>query len=87
MFEVIANYGAVIAFFALTLDIFMQIIHIYKRKSSLDLSLKGCFIRLIAAALLLLKFEATKDLYLIIGQGIFVLSYIVYFFMLFYYRK
>jgi len=87
MFEWFINYATIIAFFALTIDLILQIIHIYKRKSSKDLSLKGCLIRLIAGLILLIKFIATNDIYLTIGQGVFVFSYIIYFIMLIYYRK
>ncbi len=87
MIQDIINAVTLIAFFAISIDIIMQIIHIYKRKSSMDLSLKGCFIRLLAGVIFTIKFYSTKDIYLIIGQTIFVMSYLVYFVMLIYYRK
>jgi len=80
------NYSVLIAFFATSIDSSIQILHVIKRKSSKDLSLIGCSIRLIAALIFTIKFYTTGDLFLIIGQTIFSVIYIIYFFILIYFR-
>jgi uncharacterized protein with PQ loop repeat len=83
----ILDYGVLVAFFATSIDTLIQIKHVYKRKSSKDLSMLGCFIRLFAALIFTVKFYSTGDIYLIVGQTIFSTVYIIYFFMLLYYRR
>jgi len=85
--EAIINTIVMIAFFALSIDVIFQISHVFKRKSSGDVSLKGSIIRLLAVTTFLVKFIFEGDLVLIIGQAIFVSSYLVYFILLIYYRR
>ncbi len=59
-------------------DGMIQIYHIFKRKSSLDISLKGLSIRILAGTILFLKFLTISEIYLIIGQGLFLLVLIIY---------
>lgn len=87
MLTKLIDYATVIALLALTVDIFIQIIHIHKRKTSNDISIKGATIRVFAAAILLVKYVAITDLFLLTGQLIFLLVYIVYFAMLIFYKK
>jgi hypothetical protein len=71
----------------LSVDIAFQISRIYHRKSSKDVSITGSSIRLIAAAVLLAKFVATEDVFLMVGQSSFVAIFSLYFIMLIFYRK
>ena len=87
MLQLIVDYALIIAFIALTLDIIIQIIHIWKRKSSKDISIKGCIIRFVGALVLLTKFFLLKDTYLIFGQTLFMLTYTIYVFLIVYFRK
>jgi len=87
MLQIIVDYALIVAFVALTADIIMQIFHIAKRKSSGDISIKGCIIRSFGALVLLIKFFLLSDIYLVIGQTIFLLSYATYFLLIIYYRK
>ena len=87
MFQIIIDYALIVAFIALTADIIIQILHITKRKSSRDISIKGCIIRSFGAFVLLIKFFLLSDTYLVIGQTIFLLTYITYFSLIIYYRK
>ena len=87
MFQIIIDYALIVAFIALTADIIIQILHITKRKSSRDISIKGCIIRSFGAFVLLIKFFLLSDTYLVIGQTIFLLVYITYFSLIIYYRK
>jgi len=87
MLQIIIDYALIVAFIALTADIIIQILHITKRKSSKDISIKGCIIRSFGALVLLIKFFLLSDLYLVIGQTIFLLAYITYFSLIIYYRK
>ena len=87
MLQLIIDYALIIAFIALTLDIIIQIIHIWKRRSSKDISLKGCIIRFIGVLIILVKFFLLKDIYLIFGQTLLMLTYILYIFLIIYFRK
>jgi len=81
------NFGTLVAYAAFTIDILLQIRHIVKRKSSKDLSIKGCLIRLVAGLMFLIKMISTKDAILIIGQGVFSAVYTVYVLLLIRYRR
>ena len=87
IFETFINYITIIAYLALNLDIIFQIFHISKRKSSKDLSLKGCFMRLFAVLIITIKLFMNGDLYLLIGHGTLTVVYVIYVFMLVYYRS
>ena len=81
------NYITIFAYVAFTTETIFQIVHLYKRKSSLDISLNGCIIRLIAVLVVLIKFVSIDDWILIIGQIFLVTSYIIYFSLVIVYRK
>ncbi len=83
----IIDSAVLIAFFALSVDIIIQIIHITKRRSSKDVSLNGSLIRLVAVTIFLIKFVIAKDPVLIIGQAVFVSAFAIYFILLAYFRK
>ena len=87
MIELIINYATAIAFIALTIDIILQIRKLIRRKSSRDISLKGCAIRLVAIMLLEAKFIALNDFWLIVGQGLFNVLFITYFVLILNYQK
>ena len=86
MIDLIVNYGTLIAYAAFTIDILLEIRRIHWRKSSLDLSLSGVLIRLLAGLMLLIKLIFTNDIYLIVGQGVFSVIYAIYVFMIIWYR-
>jgi len=85
--QIIIDYAVLIAFFALSVDVIIQILHIIKRKSSKDISIKGSLIRLAAVVVFLIKFITTGDIVLIIGQAVFIFAYAIYFILLIHYRK
>jgi len=85
--QAIIDSAVLLAYFAVSIDIVIQILHILKRKSSKDVSIKGSLIRLIAISIFLIKFITETDLVLIIGQAVSVMLFIVYFGLLVYYRK
>ena len=87
MLEWIVNYITLIAFAAFTIDNLIQIRHIWKRKSSKDISIKGSSIRLSAGLIILIKFLTLKDIYLVVGQGIFIVTLATYFVLLLKFRK
>lgn len=87
MIQLITNYSTLIAFIFFSTDILVQIIHIYSRKSTKDISIKGSIIRVIAAYILLIKYYSVNDSYLEIGQTVFTCVLTVYLLMMIYYRK
>ncbi len=87
MMEMILDYATVVAFIALTIDILFQITRIIKRKSSRDISINGCIIRLIAVFVLQIKFVILDDSWLIFGQALFNIFYLAYFILVIKYRK
>ena len=87
MLQILIDYALIVAFIALTTDVIIQILHIIKRKSSRDISIKGCIIRSFGALVLLIKFFLLSDVYLVIGQTIFLSVYLTYFLLIIYYRK
>ena len=87
MLEWIINYATLIAFLSFLIDNIIQINHIYKRKSSKDISIGGVLMRFAAALILLTKYVSIKDEYLIMGQSLFTITFAIYFILLVKYRK
>ena len=79
------NFFTIISYIALNVDILFQVRQIYKTKSSKDLSLIGLTIRYIAILIILIKFISLSDIPLIIGQGLMVLTFTIYFIFAVYY--
>lgn len=70
-----------LSFLALIIDISLQIRRIEKTKSSRDISLTGVFFRFAASVIVMFKLISLKDVPLIIGQGLFVLTFAAYFYL------
>ena len=87
MLELFINYITVIAFIALTLDIIFQISQVIRVKSSRDISIGGCSVRLIAISILGIKFILVNDPWLVIGQGVFGIIFLTYFTLVLLYRR
>jgi len=87
MFELIVNYATLVVFVLFLFDNLVQIRHIWKRKSSKDVSLRGASMRFVAALILLIKYSTINDIYLIIGQSLFSITFATYFILLVKYRK
>ena len=87
MIDLIVNYGTIIAFIAFTTDNIIQSSRVLKLKRSDDVSIRGETIRVIAVVLLFIKFLTTTDMYLIIGQGVFGISLLIYYGLLIKYHK
>ena len=85
--ELIINYITLIAFIALTLDVIFQILQVAKKKSSKEISIRGCILRIVAISILEIKFFLINDPWLIIGQGIFGSIFLTYFFLVLFYRR
>jgi len=73
------DFLTIISYFALNIDIVLQVRQIYKTKSSRDLSLIGLSIRYAAILVILIKFVSISDIPLIIGQGFIVFTFTTYF--------
>jgi len=66
------------SYLALNIDIVLQILRIYKTKSSRDISLTGLTIRYVSILVILYKFVSLGDLPLIIGQGFITITFSMY---------
>ena len=86
MYELLISYATVIAYIAFSTDLVIQILRIYRRKSSNDVSARGTAIRTIGSLVILLKFISVDDIYLIIGQVLFTLTVATYLLMIIKYR-
>lgn len=87
MQQLIIDYGTLIAFGAIAIDLIFQIHRVWKRKSSADISLWGYTIRFIAAFILFAKYFTLFDAYLISGQAIVVILHVIYFWLVIKYRS
>ena len=87
MLDLIVNYGTLVAFAAFITDNSIQSYRLIQRKHSDDVSIRGESIRVIAVFLLFIKFLTTSDIYLIIGQGLFMISLIMYYGLLIKYHR
>jgi len=76
-----------ISLIAINIDVLLQNIKVYKRKSSLDVSLLGTFIRYTAIIILLAKYLALQDGVLVVGQLVILVNVGVYTALVFRYRK
>lgn len=68
----------VLSYIALNIDIVLQIKRIHKTKSSEDLSLTGLVVRYLAILIIMYKFLTLKDLPLILGQALIVVTFTIY---------
>ncbi|NOZ80736.1 MAG: hypothetical protein GXP63_03610 [DPANN group archaeon] len=84
--DIFVDYALLVAFVALTADIFLQIRKIFRRKSSLDVSARGLVVRMVGALILLAKFIIIDDTVLMVGQTVFVLAFMAYFLLVLYFR-
>ncbi len=73
------DWFTLFSYIALNVDVVLQILQIYKTKSSKDLSLLGMIIRYAAIIIILMKFISLHDTPLILGQGLIALTFTVYF--------
>ena len=87
MYLQLLDYATLIVYLAFAVDLLIQIFHVYKRKSSLDVSIKGIGIRLVGSTILALKMFTTQDVFLILGQSIFAVIVFGYLVILIHYRK
>ncbi len=69
----------ILSYIGLNVDIIFQIRRIYKTKSSRDISLFGLSIRYAAIIIILIKFVSLSDVSLVIGQGLILMTFTVYF--------
>ncbi|MFP4524740.1 MAG: hypothetical protein ACLFO2_05565 [Candidatus Woesearchaeota archaeon] len=72
------DYATFIAFGAYTTELVIQMFHLVKRKSSKDISLRACFVRMFAGMTVLAKYIFIQEWVLIAGQGSFNAIYILY---------
>ncbi len=84
--QLLINYGSMIAFVILSLGIILQIRKIYLIRNAQSIAVWEVILRFLASSLLLVKFFGTRDLYLIIGQGIFTAIYLYYCMLVFKYK-
>jgi hypothetical protein len=87
MLSLLVDYATVIYYIAFSADLLFQIIRVYRRKSSLDISWKGTFVRTIGSSVIFIKFLTVGDRSLIVGQSVFLIAVFVYLILVIYYRK
>lgn len=84
----VLDFLTLLSYVALNIDIVLQIKRIYTTKSSEDLSLPGMTIRYLAILTLLIKLLGIGDITLIIGQGLIIVTFTIYFILaLVYFRN
>lgn len=66
------------SYIALNIDIILQTVHIYRTKSSKDISLVGISIRYAAILIILVKFISLSEVPLILGQGLIAITFTLY---------
>ncbi len=86
-FEIFINYATLISYIAFSIDLFIQIRRIFKRKSAKDISWKGTMFRVIGSLVILIKFIGINDIFLIVGQIVFSLAVGTYLFAVIKYRN
>jgi len=72
---------------AINIDVLLQNIRVFRRKSSLDISLLGTLIRYGAIIVLLAKYLTLQDAVLILGQVVVLVNVGVYTALVVKYRK
>lgn len=77
----IINLLTGLSYLALIIDVLLQIRRIHYTKSSHDISLTGIFFRLVASLVIMVKLISIKDIPLLVGQGLFVITFIAYFYL------
>lgn|GEM_PF-6396351 len=87
MTESILNVLTIIAFGFFTIENLMQLYHIYKRKSSLDISIVSLYLRIVGINVIFMKLLFVGDIFLIIGQFSLAIISFVYLGTVLYYRK
>ncbi|MFA6521131.1 MAG: hypothetical protein WCT53_01975 [Candidatus Gracilibacteria bacterium] len=87
MLETIINYSLIVAYIGFTSDLIIQTIHVIRRKSSRDISIKGFLVRIFSSSILLVKYVAIYDLFLLIGQAVFIFVLLFYFVVVLMYRR
>jgi hypothetical protein len=85
--ETIINYSLIVAYIGFTSDLIIQTIHVIRRKSSRDISIKGFLVRIFSSSILLVKYVAIYDLFLLIGQAVFIFVLLFYFVVVLMYRR
>lgn len=77
----------IVSLVAINIDILLQNIRVFQRKSSLDISLLGTTIRYLAIIILLAKYLTIHDTVLIIGQTVILVNVGAYTYLVVRYRK
>jgi hypothetical protein len=77
--QLIIDYGTLVAFGAISVDLLFEILRVWHRKSSGDISLWGCSIRFLSGFVLVAKFITLNDKYLIAGQVTVTILIAIYF--------
>ena len=87
MTENILNAFTIIAFAFFTIENLMQLYHVYKRKSSWDISILSLYLRLIGINIICFKLFLVWDIFLITGQVSLAIISFVYLGVVLYFRK
>ena len=85
--DILVDYGTLIAYVAFSTDLVVQIVRVYRRKSSQDISWRGTAMRLTGSSVILLKFISLREPYLVIGQILFTITVATYLAVIIRYRK
>lgn len=76
--QLVINYGSILAFGIVCIGTIFQIIKTVQKKTVADISVIEILLRLSAGVLLWIKMFTTSDLYLIIGEGAWIVIYFCY---------
>lgn len=82
----VIDYLTLVAYAALNIDVIAQTIHIFRRRSSLDISIYGVLLRFVAIAIIWLKLNQLGDIPVLIGHSFILITFVVYFITIIYFR-
>lgn len=83
----VLSLATFISYIALNIDIFLQNLRVWRRKSSTDVSSIGLSIRLMAIIIILLKFISLSDWALIAGQSLILINCSLYLLLVIHFRR
>ncbi len=77
----------ILAYIGLCFNNIIQIIHVIRRRSSLDISIIGELIRLIAVIIIWYKLLLVKDFAIFLGHSLIATTFLLYLVIIIYYRR
>ena len=80
------DYLTLAAYAALNIDVIAQTVHIFRRKSSLDISIYGVILRFVAITIIWLKLNQLGDISVLIGHSFVLITFTAYIIAIIYFR-